>query len=404
MTYPVGGAPDGSFRIGNIRDAQDLTESSVKSIIRGKNLPPWESAQENMGVYARGEYVHREVVRLDNRIDTVADELGILQIATFGFSGMWPKPAGAFGDLVFDIIAGASGGGRSNNGGSGGTYRGGLGGYSGGWHRLVIPAAQCPAFLNMVVGGTAAGANTDGGSGATGNPSRVVTLDGTVLGEATGGSSAARTYGVGNNTFRMRGGNGASNSGEGIGTQGSRGSFDPGGKASGAFGGEGENGFSVPAGKIGVGSGGGGGGPANLTGSGGPGGDGGWPTGPGGGGGNYISFGFAGNGGIGAAGAIYVTTRINEARTTPPSVPTNLAATAVTGTGATITWTASTDDAQVTEYEVLVNNVVRGYTSSTAYVLSGLTPSTAYAVKLRAVDENGNWSGFSSILNFTTTA
>ena len=222
MTYPVGPAPGDAWKLGSISDAQGLDEPSVKAIIRGKNLPPWENAQENMGVYARGEYVHREVVRLDNRIDTVADELGILQIATFGFSGPWSKPAGAFGDIVFDIIAGASGGGRSNNGGSGGTYRGGLGGYSGGWHRLVIPAAQCPAFLNMVVGGPAAGASTDGGSGATGNPSRVVTLDGTVLGEATGGSSAARTYGVGNNTFRMRGGNGASNSGEGIGTQGSR--------------------------------------------------------------------------------------------------------------------------------------------------------------------------------------
>ncbi|AOD23799.1 hypothetical protein IM25_21275 [Rhodococcus sp. p52] len=347
--------------------------------------------------------LEREVVRLDNRIDTLADELGVVQIATFGYSGRWWKPAGAYGDIVLDCIAGASGGGRSNNGGSGGTYRGGLGGWSGGWQKVIIPYDQCPPYIDIVVGEPAPGATSDGGHGTTGKTTTFYAPDGTILAQATGGSSVDRKYGEGNNTYRVRGGNGGGSGSAADGTSGSSGSFDPGGKG-GVGSGEGENGASVPAGKIGVGSGGGGGARADLTGNGARGGDGGWPSGPGGGGGSYVSFGFAGNGGGGAAGAGYISTRISDTRVVPPSVPAGLAATAVTGTTATITWAPSTDDFGVDQYEVLVNNVVRGYTEATSFPLTGLTPSTAYAVKLRAVDDNGNWSAFSTVLNFTTTA
>lgn len=362
------------------------------------------------GVFGRilgtEQYTYREVVRLDNRIDSIADELGVVQIATYGYSDRWWKPAGAYGDIVIDCIGGASGGGRSNNGGSGGAYRGGLGGWSGGWDKKIIPHDQCPPYIDIVVGETAPGATSDGGHGTTGKTTTFYAPDGTILAQATGGDSASRKYGEGNNTYRVRGGNGGADAAAGSdipSSNGGAGSFDPGGKG-GALGQEGENGFSVPAAKVGVGSGGGGGGQASLTGSGSRGGDGGWPSGPGGGGGGYTSFGFAGNGGMGSAGAGYISTRISDTRITPPSVPTGLAATAVAGTTATITWTPSTDDFRVDQYEVLVNNVVRGYTENTNFPLAGLTPSTAYAVKLRAVDDNGNWSAFSSVLNFTTTA
>jgi len=344
----------------------------------------------------------REVVRLDNRIDTMADELGVIQIATFGFSGPWQKPPGAYGDIVFDIIAGASGGGRSNNGGSGGAQRGGLGGWSGGWQRVVIPAAECPAFLDMIVGGPAAGASSDGGNGTTGKTSEIRDRRGNLIGQATGGSSVDRKYGDGNNTFRMRGGNGGAYGNDG--TNGSAGTFDPGGKGGVGYGSIGENGFSIPEAKIGVGSGAGGGASASSFGNGPHGGDGGWPSGPGGGGGAYVSFGVAGNGGIGSAGAIYASTRINSARTTPPSAPTNLVASAITRSGATITWTASTDDTRVTEYEVLVDGAVVGYIDTPSYTLAGRPPATAHVVKIRAVDENGNWSAFSTPLTFTTLA
>lgn len=346
----------------------------------------------------------REVVRLDNRIDSIADELGVMQIATFGFSGRWWKPAGAYGDIVLDCIGGASGGGRSNNGGSGGASRAGLGGWSGGWDKKIIPHDQCPPYIDVVVGETAPGATTDGGHGTTGKTTTFYAPDGTILAQATGGDSAAKQYGSGSNSYRVRGGNGGF-FGEGNvnGRNGGAGSFDPGG-AGGPQGSVAENGFSVPPGKIGVGSGGGGGGASALTGNGYRGGDGGWPSGPGGGGGAYYTFGVAGSGGMGAAGAGYISTRIGESRITPPSIPTGLAASAVTATSATIKWSASSDDFGVDQYEVLVNNVVRGYTSATSFPLTGLTPSTVHAVKLRAVDDNGNWSGFSSVLNFTTTA
>ncbi|MCD2116811.1 MULTISPECIES: fibronectin type III domain-containing protein [Rhodococcus] len=346
----------------------------------------------------------REVVRLDNRIDQISDELGVVQIATYGYSDRWWKPPGAYGDIILDAIGGASGGGRSNNGGSGGTYRGGLGGWSGGWDKKVLQHDQCPPYIDIVVGETAAGASSDGGHGSTGKTTTFYAPDGTILAQATGGSSINKQYGSGSNTYRVRGGAGGMSGTTG--GDGGAGSFDPGGKGNPATGGggEGENGLSVQAGKIGVGSGGGGGAQASISGSGGKGGDGGWPSGPGGGGGAYISFGFAGNGGTGSAGAGYISTRISETRVTPPSVPSGLAASAVTATSATINWAASTDDFGVDQYEVLVNNVVRGYTEATSFPLTDLTPSTAYAVKLRAVDDNGNWSAFSSVLNFTTTA
>ncbi len=346
----------------------------------------------------------REVVRLDNRIDMIADEMGLIQIATFGYSGRWWKPAGAYGDIVLDCIAGASGGGRSNNGGSGGAYRGGLGGYSGGWDKKVIPYDQCPPYIDIVVGETAAGASTDGGHGTTGKTTTFYAPDGTILAQATGGDSAGKKYGEGSNTYRVRGGHGGMSGS--LGGDGGSGSFDPGGKGSpsASGGGAGDNGLSVPAGKIGVGSGGGGGAQRSPAGDGGVGGDGGWPSGPGGGGGAYATFGFAGNGGVGSAGAGYISTRISDTRVTPPSVPAGLAATAITGTGATVTWTPSTDDFGVDQYEVLLGTTVHGYTESTSYALTGLTPSTAYAVKVRAVDDNGNWSDFSTVLNFTTPA
>lgn len=402
MTAPNQSSPDGSLGIGDFASWQAMTEADAKNKMKIP-LSAWNGAQSNIkDEFASGPFVKREVVRLDNRIDSIADELGVIQIATFGFSGRWQKPPGAYGDIVFDIIGGASGGGRSNNGGSGGSQRGGLGGWSGGWHKVVVSATECPAFLDFIVGGTASGASSDGGNGTTGRVTQILDLAGNVLWEATGGSSVDRQYGDGNNTFRMRGGNGGANGNNG--SNGSAGTLDPGGQGGVGYGSIGENGFSVPAGNIGVGSGGGGGASAGATGNGPRGGDGGWPSGPGGGGGAYVTFGFAGNGGIGAAGAVYASTRINESRTIPPSAPTNLAAGGITSTGATVTWTASTDDGTVTEYEILVGTTVVGYSTSTAYILSNLTASTSYEVKIRATDENGNWSAFSSPLTFTTAA
>lgn len=338
----------------------------------------------------------REVVRIDNRITMLEDGLGMIQLATFGYSGRWWKPPGAHGDLVIDLMAAASGGGR----GGPGAGAPGLGGYSGGWEKKVVPYDECPPYLDIEIPGTAAGGSSDGNKGTTGGTAIVRRPDGTILCQATGGNSAAATYGSGSNTYRVRGGKGGNEalSGQGA-TAGGAGSFDPGGPV-------GEVGYSVPAEKIGVGSGGGGGRGRSFgqTGNGNPGRDGGWPSGPGGGGGAYQAFGFSGNGGAGSAGACYISTRISETRMVAPSIPGGLAATAVTKNTATVTWTPSTDDFGVDQYEVLLGTTVVGYTETASFPLTGLTPSTAYAVKIRAVDDNGNWSDFSAVLNFTTPA
>ncbi len=92
------------------------------------------------------------------------------------------------------------------------------------------------------------------------------------------------------------------------------------------------------------------------------------------------------------------------ADTTPPSSPAGLAASAVTATGLTLTWTATADNVGVTGYEVFKAGVSLGATTATALTktLTGLAPVTAYAFTLRARDAAGNWSAQSAPLTVMT--
>src|SRR5262249_21605488 len=65
--------------------------------------------------------------------------------------------------------------------------------------------------------------------------------------------------------------------------------------------------------------------------------------------------------------------------TTPPSVPSNLTASNVTNTTATISWTASTDNVAVTGYQVFRNGAPVGSVSSTSYTDNSLTAVTTYS-------------------------
>ncbi|MEE2058986.1 fibronectin type III domain-containing protein [Rhodococcus artemisiae] len=395
MTAPNQSSPDGSLGIGDFASWQAMTEADAKNKMKIP-LSAWNTAQQNIGgTYARGDYTHREVVRLDNRIDEIVVGTEKGQIATFSTSDVWVKPPGAT-RVIVDVLASSSGGGRSNNGGNGGAYRGGTGGYSGGWTKLEFNPEDLPDEVEVILGGPGAGATSDGSRGSAGGDAAFG-----VLAVATGGQPAG--YGTGNNTFSMRGGTGGSN-GNG-GTAGSAGSFDPGGKGSpDGSGGRGENGFSVGAGKVGAGSGGGGGGQgAVLGGNGGRGGDGGWPQGPGGGGGAYISFGFAGNGGIGASGAVYVTTIINTA-VTVPFPPSDVLVSNISSTSAIVTWAAPTLGVPPVSYEISANGDLAGTSPTTGFNLTNLTPSTPYAVRVRSVDADGQRSNFSMQAVFTTTA
>ncbi len=91
--------------------------------------------------------------------------------------------------------------------------------------------------------------------------------------------------------------------------------------------------------------------------------------------------------------------------TTPPTVPTGLASSAITQTGFTLTWAPSTDDVGVTDYEVFRNAVSIGLTGGvTTLNVTGLTASTAYAFTVRALDAVPNASAQSAPLNVTTLA
>ncbi len=86
--------------------------------------------------------------------------------------------------------------------------------------------------------------------------------------------------------------------------------------------------------------------------------------------------------------------------TTAPSAPTGLAASGVTSSGATVTWTASTDNVGVTGYDVSWTGGSASVTG-TSCAISGLSASTGYTVTVKAKDAAGNVSSAASV-TFTT--
>jgi mannan endo-1,4-beta-mannosidase len=93
--------------------------------------------------------------------------------------------------------------------------------------------------------------------------------------------------------------------------------------------------------------------------------------------------------------------------TEPPSTPGTPVASAVTSSGLTLTWTASTDDVGVTGYDVhralgSGSFALVGSTTTSTYTDTGLTPSTTYRYQVRAKDAAGNVSASSGIVSATT--
>jgi chitodextrinase len=97
--------------------------------------------------------------------------------------------------------------------------------------------------------------------------------------------------------------------------------------------------------------------------------------------------------------ALPVTTVDTQA----PSVPGGLASSGVTPNQFTLSWNASTDNVGVTAYEVKKGTTSLGTTSATSMGITSLVPSNTYAMTVRARDAAGNWSGWSSALNVTTS-
>ena len=95
---------------------------------------------------------------------------------------------------------------------------------------------------------------------------------------------------------------------------------------------------------------------------------------------------------------------ITTADTQAPSAPTNLAASSITQSSLTLSWTASTDNVGVTGYDVFRNGskINTSLVTATTYNVTGLTAATAYQFFVQAKDAAGNTSGNSNTLNVTT--
>ena len=84
----------------------------------------------------------------------------------------------------------------------------------------------------------------------------------------------------------------------------------------------------------------------------------------------------------------------HAADTQAPSVPTGLTATTISATQINLTWTKATDNVGVKGYQVFLNNVVVGTTTSTSFQHTGLAAGTTYNYRVNAFDAAGNYSGW----------
>ena len=89
--------------------------------------------------------------------------------------------------------------------------------------------------------------------------------------------------------------------------------------------------------------------------------------------------------------------------TTAPSVPTNITASNISGTGFKMNWDAATDDTAVTTYTIFVNSIQTATTSELSYTLTGLAPATTYQIAVSAKDAATNESARSNAVAITTT-
>ena len=89
----------------------------------------------------------------------------------------------------------------------------------------------------------------------------------------------------------------------------------------------------------------------------------------------------------------------------PPSAITDLIASNTTSTSTSLSWSASTDNVGVTNYEVFQNGTsIENTGTNTNLVVAGLTPETSYTFTVLAEDAAGNFSAAGNTVNITTSA
>src|SRR5262249_59762355 len=97
--------------------------------------------------------------------------------------------------------------------------------------------------------------------------------------------------------------------------------------------------------------------------------------------------------------------------TQPPSAPGTLTATAAGSSEIDLSWGAASDDVGVTGYQVFrcqgagcSNFVQVGSPAGTSFSDTGLSGSTSYSYRVRAVDAAGNQGAFSNTATASTPA
>jgi len=107
------------------------------------------------------------------------------------------------------------------------------------------------------------------------------------------------------------------------------------------------------------------------------------------------------------AGNVSEGSNILNATTLPPdmeapTVPANLMITGQTSTTLDISWTDSTDNVEVTEYDIYVDGIFNSSVSNTNSTITGLSPETTYAISVLAKDAEGNTSAQTAPVNGIT--
>ncbi|MFC4313274.1 fibronectin type III domain-containing protein [Steroidobacter flavus] len=105
---------------------------------------------------------------------------------------------------------------------------------------------------------------------------------------------------------------------------------------------------------------------------------------------------------------VYVTTKALP-DTQAPTTPTNLTAVASSSTGVVVNWNPSTDNVAVTGYQLercqgsgCTSSFTQFDIASAGWANTGLTPSTTYGYRVRALDAVPNYSAFTNIVYVTT--
>lgn len=87
-----------------------------------------------------------------------------------------------------------------------------------------------------------------------------------------------------------------------------------------------------------------------------------------------------------------------------PTAPANLTSDGITNNSVTLSWTASTDNTAVTNYEIYNGSILIGTSITSNYTVTELSSNTTYSFTVKAKDAASNVSTASSPLSITTTS